>query len=105
MYVEKTYVGGIGQEVKSLLEAEELVGNRNGLHDQDISWIASSQGFGQLLALGVGSVHTVGVIPPDAVLLKRSKTLVAFGQQGDAALKFQRIKEARPGCCLAKMES
>jgi hypothetical protein len=42
------------------------------------------------------------------VLLKRPKALVAFRQQGDAALKFWRIKEAGPGagpgCRLAKVE-
>jgi hypothetical protein len=90
--------------VKSLLDAKELAGNRNGLCGQDISRIASSRSFGQLLILGVSSVHTVGVIPLDAVLLKRSKALVTFRQQGDVALKFRRIKEARPGCCFAKME-
>jgi hypothetical protein len=78
IYIEKTYVGGIGQKVKSLLDAEELAGNRNGLRSQDISWIASSRSFGQLLILGVSSVHTVGIIPLDAVLLKRSKALVTF---------------------------
>jgi hypothetical protein len=78
MYAEKTYVGGIGQEVKSLLEAEELAGNRNGLRGQDISWITSSRSFGQLLAPGVGSIHAVRIVPPDAMLLKRSKALVTF---------------------------
>jgi hypothetical protein len=38
------------------------------------------------------------------VLLKRSKALVTFRQQGDTALKFRRIKEAGPGCCFANME-
>jgi hypothetical protein len=78
IYVEKTYVGGVGQKVKSLLEAEELAGNRDGLRGQDISWIASSRCFGQLLAPGVGSIHVVRIVPPDAVLLKGSKALVAF---------------------------
>jgi hypothetical protein len=104
IYIEKTYVGGIGQKVKSLLDAEELAGNRNGLRSQDISRVASSRSLGQLLILGVSSVHTVSVIPLDAVLLKRSKALVTFRQQGDAALKFWRLKEARSGCCFAKME-
>jgi hypothetical protein len=80
MYIEKTYVGGIGQKVKSLLRAKELAGNGNGLRGQDIRWIASSQSFGQFLAPGVGSVHTVGVIPPSTVLLKRPEALVAFRQ-------------------------
>jgi hypothetical protein len=78
IYAEKTYIGGNGQEVKSLLEAEELAGNRNGLRGQDISWIASSRSFGQLLAPGVGSIHAVRIVPPDAMLLKRSKALVTF---------------------------
>jgi hypothetical protein len=42
------------------------------------------------------------------VLLKRPKALVTFRHQGDAALKFWRVKEAgpvaRPGCCPAKMQ-
>jgi hypothetical protein len=103
-YLEKTYVGGVGQKVKSLLDAEEFAGNRNGLCGQDFSWIASSRGFGQLLVLGVSSIHGVGVIPLDAVLLKGSKALVTLRQQGDAALKFWRVKKAGPGCCLAEME-
>jgi hypothetical protein len=41
MYAKKTYIGGIGQEMKPLLEAEELTGNRNGLSSQDITRIAS----------------------------------------------------------------
>jgi hypothetical protein len=51
IYIEKTYVGGIGQKVKYLLDAEELAGNRNGLRGQDISRIASSRSFGQFLFL------------------------------------------------------
>jgi hypothetical protein len=77
-YVKKTYIGGIGQTVKSLLEAEEFAGNWDGLRGQDIRWIASSRSFGQFLAPGVGSIHTVGIIPPVAVLLQRSKALVTF---------------------------
>jgi hypothetical protein len=107
IYVEKTYIGGIGQEVRSLLEVEELAGDRNGLRGQDVRCIACGRGFGQLLAPGVRSVHTIGVIPPDAVLLKRPKALVTFHHQGDAALKFWRVEEAgpvaRPGCCPGKM--
>jgi hypothetical protein len=89
--------------VKSLLDAEELAGNWNGLRGQDISWIASSRSFGQLLLLGISYVHEVGVIPLDAVLLKRSKALVTLRQQRDPALKFRRVKEAGSGCGLAKV--
>jgi hypothetical protein len=78
IYIEKTYVGGIGQKVKSLLDAEKLAGNWNGLRSQDISWIASSRSFGRLLILGLSSIHGVGVVPLDAMLLKRSKALVTF---------------------------
>jgi hypothetical protein len=80
IYIEKTYVGGIGQKVKPLLDAEELTGNGNGLRGQYFSRIASSQSFGQLLLLGTSCVHEVGVIPLDAVLLKRSKALVTLRQ-------------------------
>jgi hypothetical protein len=31
MHIEKTYIGGIGQKVKSLLDAKKLAGNWNGL--------------------------------------------------------------------------
>jgi hypothetical protein len=34
IYKENTYVGGVGQKVKPLLDAEELTGNRNGLGGQ-----------------------------------------------------------------------
>jgi hypothetical protein len=104
MYIEWTYVGGIGQEMKSLLEAEELAGNWDGLRSPDISWIASSQSFGQFLLLGFSCVHEVGVIPSLAALLERSKTLVTLRQQGDPAIKLWRIKEAGPGCCLAEVK-
>jgi hypothetical protein len=76
--MEKTYVGGICQEVKSLLEAEKLAGNGNGLRGQDISWIAGSRSFGQFLLLGISCVHEVGVVPFLAVSPKRSETLVAL---------------------------
>jgi hypothetical protein len=78
--------------VKSLLDAEELAGNRNGLRGQDISGIASSQSFGQLLILGVSSVHTVGVIPLDAVLLKRSKALVVGGMTPGRVKRLERYQ-------------
>jgi hypothetical protein len=104
IYIEKTYVGGIGQKVKPLLDAEELAGNSNGLRGQYISRIASSRSFDQLLLLGTSCVHEVSIIPFRAILLERSKALVTFCQQGDAALKFRRIKEAGPGGGFAKME-
>jgi hypothetical protein len=56
--------------VKSLLNAEKLAGNWNGLRGQDISWIASGRSFGRLLILGLSSIHGVGVVPLDAMLLK-----------------------------------
>jgi hypothetical protein len=104
MCVQKTYVGGIGQKVKSLLDAEKLAGNWNGLRSQDISWITSSQSFRQFLLLGASCVHKVSVIPLYTVLLKRSKALVTLRQQRDAAFELRRIKEARLGCCLTKVK-
>jgi hypothetical protein len=108
IYIEKTYVGGIGQEMKSLLKAEKLAGNGNGLRGQDISWIASGQSFGQFLLLGFSCVHEVGIIPFLAALLERPKALIALRQQGDTAFKFRCVKEAGPvawpGCCPAKMK-
>jgi hypothetical protein len=98
IYKENTYVGGIGQKVKPLLDAEELAGNGNGLRNQYISRIASGRSFGQFLLLRTSCVHEVGVIPFRAVLLERSKALVAFGQQRDAAFEFWRIEEAGLGC-------
>jgi hypothetical protein len=74
----KDLVGGIGQEEKSLLDAEKLAGNGNGLRSQDISRITSSRSFGLLLLLGLSSIHGVSVIPLDAMLLERSKALVTF---------------------------
>jgi hypothetical protein len=88
IYMEKTYIGGIGQKVKPLLDAEELTGNSNGLHGQYISRISSSQSFGQLLLLGIRCVHEVSIIPFHAILLERSKAIVALGQQRDAAFEF-----------------
>jgi hypothetical protein len=101
---ENTYVGGIGQKVKSLLDAKELTANWNGLRSQYIDRIASGHSFGQFLLLGTSCVHEVGIIPFLAILLKRSKTLVALGQQRDAAFEFRRIKETGPGYYLAKVE-
>jgi hypothetical protein len=105
--VERTYVGGVGHEMKSLLEAEELAGDRNGLCGQDIRWIAGGRGFSQLLVPRVRSVHVAGVVPLDAVLLKKAKALVTFHHQRDNALKFWHVEKAgpiaRPGCCPAKM--
>jgi hypothetical protein len=89
--------------MKSLLEAEKLAGNGNGLRGQDISWIAGSRGFGQFLLLGFGCVHEVSVIPFLAALSERSKTLVTLRQQGNPAFKFRRVKKAGPGCCLAEV--
>jgi hypothetical protein len=102
--LEKTYVGGIGQKVKPLLDAEELAGNGYGLRSQYIGRIASGRSFGQFLLLGTSCVHEVGVIPFLAIFLKRSKTLVTLGQQRDAAFEFRRIKETGPGCYLAEVE-
>jgi hypothetical protein len=104
IYIEKTYIGGIGQEMKPLLDAKELAGNWNGLRSQYVGRIASGRSFGQFLLLGASCVHEVSVIPFLAILLKRSKTLVTLGQQRDAALKFWRIKEAGPGGGFAEME-
>jgi hypothetical protein len=78
IYIERTYVGGIGQEMKSLLDAEKLASNGNGLRGQDISRITGSRSFDQLLLLGISCVHEVGVVPLDAVLLKGSKALVTL---------------------------
>jgi hypothetical protein len=64
--------------MKSLLEAEKLAGNGNGLRGQDISWIASCRSFGQFLLFGFSRVHEVGVIPFLAAPLERSETLVAL---------------------------
>jgi hypothetical protein len=106
MYKENTYVGGVGQEVKPLLDAEEFTGNGNGLGSQysiksTIGRSTSGRSSGQFLLRGAGSVHAVSVIPLDAVLLEGGKAFFTFGQQGDPALKFRRLKEAGPGCCLA----
>jgi hypothetical protein len=89
--------------MKSLLDAEELAGNWDGLRGQDVSWVASSRSFGQFLLLGFSHFHEVSVIPFLAALLERSKTLVTLRQQGDPALKLRRIKKAGPGCCLAEV--
>jgi hypothetical protein len=75
IYKENTYVGGVGQKVKPLLDADKLTGNRNGLGGQYSSRIASGRSFGRFLLLGASSVHVVSVIPLHAVFLERSKAL------------------------------
>jgi hypothetical protein len=97
IYKENTYVSGVGQKVKPLLDAKELTGNGNGLGSQYSSRIASGRSFGQFLLIGTGSVHEVSVIPFHAVFLEGSKAFVTFGQQRDAAFKFRRFKEGGPG--------
>jgi hypothetical protein len=89
--------------VKPLLDAEEFAGNRNGLGCHNFR--ISSWNSGQVLLLRAGTVHVVSIIPLDAVLLEGAKALVTFGQQGDPTLKFWRLKEAGPGCCLAIVKS
>jgi hypothetical protein len=81
IYKENTYVGGIGQKVKPLLDAEKFTSNRNGLGGQYSSRIASGQSFSQFLLPRASSVHVVSVIPLYVVFLERSKAFVALGKQ------------------------
>jgi hypothetical protein len=78
IYKENTYVGGVGQEMKPLLDAEEFTGNRNGLGRYNFR--IGSWNSGQFLLLGAGTVHVVSVVPLHAVFLERSKAFVTFGQ-------------------------
>jgi hypothetical protein len=80
IYKENTYVGGVGQKLKPLLDAEKLTGNRNGLGGQYSSRIASGQSFGRFLLPGVSSVHVVSIILLYVVFLERSKAFVALGK-------------------------
>jgi hypothetical protein len=53
-------------------------------------------------------VHVAGLVPLGAMLLDRPKALITLRLQGDAALKFRRVKEAGPvawpKCCLAYVQ-
>jgi hypothetical protein len=78
IYKENTYVCGVGQTMKSMLDAEELTGNRNGLGGQYSIRSAGGRSFGQFLLLGAGNVHAISIIPLHAMLLEGSKAFIIF---------------------------
>jgi hypothetical protein len=55
IYKENTYIGGVGQKVKPLLDAELFTSNGNGLGWYNVR-IARGWNSGQFLLLGAGSV-------------------------------------------------
>jgi hypothetical protein len=97
---KSTYIGGIGQAVKPLLDAEEFTGNGNGLGRYNIG-IARSRNPGQCFLLArASSVYIVSVVPLHAIFLEGPKALIALGPQRNAALKFWSVEGANPGCSL-----
>jgi hypothetical protein len=76
-YLEKTYVGGIGQKMKPLLDAEELAGNSNGFAASisaglPVAEASASFFFWELEIQGSGHFSSAGRRGPQVPVYQRS---------------------------------